>query len=224
MKTAQITHGCSRAHVSLVVFLLLALAGCKTAPSLSPSTALPFAESIERHERLRDWRYSAKSSIISNQGNEQINIDWSYSDQAHSIRLFGPLGIGAVKIEYDQYAVQMSDNKGLIYSGSDAHALLYDVTGLSLPITSLQYWLFAVPEPNSHFEYQLKADDQGDRQISLRQHGWTITFSEFVDWPEGEASSPWPLPQKIAARGFDANGEPVRIKIFTKSWDFSAVR
>ena len=233
MSTFKKMKNCHRPLVIIMALTAVFLSGCQTLPStvdkqlpdVSWSTnSEPFVVDTLRLIKMSDWRYSGKSAVRSIHGNDQINIDWSFSDSAHSIRLFGPLGVGAVKIEYDSYGVQMSDNKGVVYSGSDPRALLYDVTGLSLPLSSLQYWLFAVPEPGAKFEYREYNSDSTDRQLFLRQHGWEINFSEFVEYSSEEPDTQWVLPKRITANGYDAEGQPVRIKLFTKSWDFAPQR
>ncbi len=161
------------------------------------------------------WQYSAKVGVVTEQVQEQANIIWNYSDQANSVRLFGPLGIGQVKLEFDQYGVQLSDSKGILHSGLasegvNAQKLLADITKLPIPIDALAYWLFVLPDPDHAFSYQ--QDEQGN-VVGLKQLGWQIQFSDYRDYAGNR------LPRRLTATR-DSQTDPVTVKLVTKGWQW----
>ena len=152
--------GLALRKICLVSAILLT--GCQSMPKPSVDTSAGwvradgrFAARIKASESLSHWRYSAKASIKAQGKTDQFNLDWRFAQGAHSIRIFGPLGVGAVRLDYDGREARLSDNDGVKYVGPDPASLLRDITGLNLPINALQYWLFAVPAPNALADYQL---------------------------------------------------------------------
>lgn len=160
---------------------------------------------------LNQWRYSAKVGLRSANLKEQANLVWRFGDQSHDVRLFGPLGVGAIKLEFDDYGVQLSDAKGLLYKGISAEHLLTEIVGWPLPIDALSHWLFLLPAPSHSYHYQLNELGQ---LASIRQLGWQIDFTAYRDY-DGEM-----LPRTItAAKQFsDLKLGSVTVKLVTKSW------
>ena len=199
--------------------LLLAaclLVGCQHKPAINTSPAIEwhsdreYFQQDESDHANSQWRYSAKVGITTDKLREQANIVWQFQDQANSVRLFGPLGAGAIKIEFDQYGVRLSDNKGELYSGDSAEILLKRITGWSIPVDTLRYWLFARPAPDRVFRYQL---DEQDSVSTLEQAGWSIRYDDYRDY--GASAK---LPRKLIATKSGASG--VSVKLITKAWQF----
>ena len=154
--------------------------------------------------------------MVTKQIQEQANVVWDYADQTNSVRLFGPLGAGQVKLEFDQYGVQLSDNKGLLHrglaaEGVTAEKLLTDITNLPIPVDALVYWLFVLPAPEFAFTYQL--DSQGN-VASLQQLGWQISFSDYRDYAGNL------LPRRLTAIRDDVE-QAVTVKLITKNWQWA---
>lgn len=154
---------------------LMLLAGCQSVPKPSIESSDEwvqadgrFATRTKVSESLIHWRYSAKASIKSQGKTDQFNLDWRFAEGAHSIRIFGPLGVGAVRLDYDGGEARLSDNDGVKYTGPDAASLLREITGLNLPINALQYWLFAVPAPDALAHYQLNLPEPP--QLITQEH------------------------------------------------------
>jgi outer membrane biogenesis lipoprotein LolB len=189
---------------------------------------------VEASEALKYWRYSAKASIKTAATNDQFNLDWRYNEGNHTIRLFGPLGVGAVRLEFDDDGANLSDKDGVLYSGPNAATLLREITGLNLPIDALQYWLFALPAPNAIAHYRLSLE--GQQEIDhLKQLGWETQFSDYQVWSVDSSSvgaavlesevdamvfANTRLPRRISSQGRGLRGEYIDIKIVTKLWDF----
>ena len=112
-----------------VLILVASLAACASQPKIiSSSQELPISEWRSDRQyfakvgkNLVDmpfWRYSGKIGLRSNSIKESANVVWQMSEQSNDVRLFGPLGMGSVKLEFDQYGVQLSDNEGEITNKS----------------------------------------------------------------------------------------------------------
>ena len=58
---------------------------------------------MQEAKQRSSWRYSAKVGLTTPEVKEQANLIWEFRDQANNIRLFGPLGYGADKLQFDEY-------------------------------------------------------------------------------------------------------------------------
>ena len=210
-------------RLSMRLLLLAAglLVGCQHKPRVDPNASIAwhsdrkYFENKAANQAIPQWRYSAKVGITTDQSREQANLVWQFRDQANSVRLFGPLGAGAIKIDFDQYGVRLSDNKGELYNGVSAERLLKRISGWSIPVDTLSYWLFARPAPTAVFRYQL--DEQGSVSV-IEQAGWTIRYADYREYGTGTQ-----LPRKLVATkpGTTNSGTTeVSVKLITKSWQF----
>ena len=170
---------------SLVAVLVLLLVACETTPTKQDNAPREawltdsafFQASYASHANLAAWRYSAKVGVVAPDGAEQANMIWVFErPTSNVVRLFGPLGLGAIKIEFDEQGVTLSDRKGLLHKGHNAQQLLEDIVGLSIPVDALHYWLFSLPLPNAAYDYRL---DQESQLGVLRQLGWVINYSNY---------------------------------------------
>jgi outer membrane lipoprotein LolB len=207
-----------------VLILVAGLAACASQPKIvSPASELPASEwrSDRQHfskvaEMLLDmpfWRYSGKIGLRSNGIKESANVVWQMSNQSNDVRLFGPLGMGAVKLEFDQYGVQLSDNEGVVHQGEDAQTLLTEIIGWPLPIDALSRWLFLQPDLTQVFQYRLNGNGQLD---AIRQFGWQINYRDYRDYNGRQ------LPRKLAAEKYFDNTKlgAVSVKLITKDWQW----
>ncbi len=222
--------------------LLCFLAACQTLPDapVDSSSEAGWQRDIDSFMRAHEaayqsydslpvWRYSAKVGISTPVAREQANLVWQFADQSNQVRLFGPLGVGAIKIEFDQYGVVLSDNRSVLHRGDSAEELVTKIVGWPIPIDALVYWMFALPLPDKAFEYQ--QDDAGNLS-KLRQLGWSIEYSSYKQYSLGARqtsvgeSSIGPvaesqigfLPRKIVATKTDQNGGLIVVKLITKGW------
>lgn len=162
---------------------------------------------------LNSWKYSAKVGITRQKVREQANLAWRFNDQTNHVRLFGPFGAGQVKIDFDQYGVQLSDNRGVLHRGNSAEELLSRIVGWPIPVNALAHWLFVVPAPDGLFQYTLNESGQIS---ALRQHGWEIQFEDYRDYAGTT------LPRKLIATKQNGVNEQddVVVKLISKAWQW----
>lgn len=201
----------------LLAAALLSLSACQHKVAVQPPVnewlhdTGRFEQARQQSAELHSWRYTAKVAISTPQLREQANLVWQFRDQSNNVRLFGPLGAGAVKVDFDQYGVQLSDNKGVLYRGDSAAQLLQQITGWPIPVEALSYWLFVQPLPEHGFRYQL--DELGDVAL-IEQSGWQIAYSDFRDYGQSHR-----LPRKLTARK-PLGDDTIMVKLVTKGWQW----
>ncbi|RBP52768.1 lipoprotein insertase outer membrane protein LolB [Arenicella xantha] len=204
-----------------LIGLVLTVSACTSVPKPDMdgvgrewlSDASRFAEPTRLFLELNNWQYQAKVGVKTPRANEQANLIWRYGDESHEVRLFGPLGAGAVKIQFDQFGVVLSDNKGNVHRGNSAEKLLTEIVGWPIPIEALTYWLFAIPNPQHSYRYQV---DESGQVALLQQLGWSIQWSSYQPY-HAEHS----LPRKLIATKSLRNGKQVVVRLVTKGWKWS---
>lgn len=210
----------TRLHRTVLLAFVVFLGGCQTIPD-QPSGAgiewlqddAPFTVPLDDHAKLSGWQFSGKVAVKSPEVNESANIVWRFADQANSVRLFGPLGAGAIKLDFDRYGVQLSDSKGLLHRGNNAEELLTEIVGWPIPIDALTYWLFGLPNPAQAYEYQT---NEAGLVTTMKQAGWNISYSAHQDYPPREGS----LARKLLAQKELPNDQVLTVKIVTKAWQW----
>jgi len=203
----------------LLVAILALLGACKTIPIEDVSNgdawmadAAIFTSAYNDRLQLQQWRYSAKVGVVTSASSEQANMIWEFNENAlNTVRLYGPLGFGAVKIEFDDKRVVLSDRKGILHQGDNAQELLADVIGLSIPIDALHYWLFSLPLPSKAYDYKL---DENKQLAVLRQLGWEIRYTHYRDYYQGK----WSLARKVVATRRLRDGQEVVVTLVAKRW------
>ena len=130
------------------------------------------------------WRYAAKVGVTTPSQREQANLVWQRNPadngkRLNEVRLFGPLGVGAVRLNFDDSGAVLYDQKGVEHYGQTAEQLLTGIVGWPIPIDALSSWLFAVPFGSVSYRYQL---DQDGNLAVLEQYGWRIEYSTYRDY------------------------------------------
>ena len=181
---------------SLLVLLLL-LAGCaglKTPP-------VP----------LNGFSASGRVSIRAGSDSHYANFGWQAEREADRLSFGNPLGqtLAELEIHYQRgladYAI-LRDSDGRARSG-EPESLLYESTGMRLPVAGLRWWLQGLPAPGAASQ---RTTAEG---TLIEQDGWQVLASDYSE------TSPAPRgPRKIVLTRDDVT---VRIVISEWQWQTS---
>ena len=202
----------------VAIILLCCLSACVSVPEPSTSHADNWLTDTRQFSNPKlaaliedGWHYAGKVSVATESMREQASLDWHYHDQSNQMRLFGPLGVGAVKLNYDRYGVMLSDNKGVVHRGDSAEQLLSDIIGWPIPVNALSSWIFVIPSASNPFRYQV--DNQG-RVTVIEQLGWRIEYRDYREF------SGFFMPSKIFASKLADAANKVEVRLVTRNWDW----
>ncbi len=125
--------------------------------------------------------FSASGRVSIRAGNDAhyANFGWQAEPQTDRLSLGNPLGqiLAELEIHYlgdaPAYAV-LTDADGKARSGA-AEELLFDATGMHLPLAGLRWWLQGVPAPGL-----ASNRSTADGQL-IEQDGWRILASDFSE-------------------------------------------
>lgn len=206
----------------LVLSTLGLLSACQTA--IKPSSPVDSAviwrddeiyfDAIKRrYESLRQWQYTAKIAVTTPAVREVATMVWNHADDFNDIRLFGPLGIGAVRLQFDDQGVVLFDSKGRKHVGDSAQALLTGIVGWPIPMDALSHWLSALPDFDAPYRYQLNENGVA----VIEQFGWNIKYSSYRLY--GDDAVRALLPRKITAMKVLPDKTTLVVKLIAKSWE-----
>ena len=209
-------------HWASLLLMIVLLTACESIPKNKGQAETDvwltnpevFNQAYQNHSKRSQWRYSSKVGVVTPQESNQANMVWLFDNNVvstNNVRLFGPLGIGAIRIEFDDQRVQLSDKNGVLHQGNSAQELLHRIVGWPIPVDALQYWLFSLPQPNQEYRYQLNEDQQ---LAVLKQFGWEVYYSGYREYYKGEGV----LARKIVAKKQVTPEQDVKVTLITKTW------
>ena len=143
---------------------------------------------------LDSWTLQGKLGVRAPSESGSGTLLWLQQQDHYDIRLSGPLGRGATRIQGSNQGVTLDIAGQPPMSAASAEALLEQQIGWRLPVEHLLWWVRGLPAPDSPSHLQLNPDSQLAR---LAQAGWTIEYSRYqpIDGVQ--------LPQRLQLSGYD---------------------
>jgi len=154
---------------------------------------------------LEQWQLNGRLAIDDGVGVYTLNVRWKQKPHSYEIFLSGPLNSGQVQlVGQDTGGVVLRDAKRNVYVAEHPEQLLYQHTGIRMPVTGLRYWILGMPQPSDSSSpaspgaqrknlqpSEIQLDDEG-RLLRFRQHRWQIEYDEYTQ------VSHWQLPERLS--------------------------
>lgn len=193
----------------LFAVLALALGACSSRLS-DPAVAARAEELWHSRQQAAaafdSWDLRARVALRFEEEAYYVGLSWRRDAETFRLLLEAPFGQGVFRIYAPgdgSYRLRLPDGREL--ANRSPEALLEDVTGWSLPISGLEYWIRGMPQPGG--SYSRRIDVQG-RARSIRQDRWTISYIDyFDDEPEPQ------LPRRIKL-----NRDEMTLKLAIERW------
>lgn len=164
------------------LFACLLIAGCATS-TVSSSAPAPVSWDVQKQSlsALTSWqirgRVAIKPTDPSLGESFSANLFWRQLDQNYDIELFGPIGLGAIKLLGQPGTVTLTDSQGHKYQARSPESLMQQQLNWSLPISQLYYWVRGLPAPNNKIDKRIL--DPQHRLLVLEQDGWKISYQSY---------------------------------------------
>ena len=187
--------------------MLLLLHGC------AHQTTQPLPD-WERHQaqiqQLSDWQITGKLGVRVPGDNGSANLRWE--NEAHNFRLdlSGPFGQGRLLITGKPGKVTLQQPGDAPLIADSAAALIYQVTGWTLPVEQLNFWVRGIPAPQQPISW-IEKNDMG-LVAALKQGGWHIHYSQYQRVNLNDITSVQ-LPGRILAEYQD-----IRLTLIIRQW------
>ena len=151
------------------LLLALLLGGCAALPTVTPQHPEAAAE-------LDRWAFNGRVSLTREEAGWHAALAWHEYAGEYDLRVTGPLGQGAFELSGNAAGVKLVDADSRTYTARDADALLRHVTGWTLPVTGMHYWVrgLAVPGVEARVE-----QDAAGLVSRLDQSGWVIRYDRY---------------------------------------------
>jgi outer membrane lipoprotein LolB len=187
------------ATLSLGVVLLLA--ACR---SLPPTASLPWSQRRAELQAITQFEFNGRLAAAAGNQGFSAGLQWRQQAGTAALKLRGPLGLGALQIDFDSETLRVVNSDGARVEGAAAASLVREMLGFEPPLPSLRYWLLGCSDPGDGAEETL---DGMERLQTLRQQGWQIEYQAYQRVAHG-----W-LPQRLSVQRDDRN-----LKLVIENW------
>jgi outer membrane lipoprotein LolB len=161
------------------LLLIIALGSLLSACSVTPlKTDRGWQSHIQQVLQMRQFLAQGRLAYRSDNDGVNANFSWTNNDEDFALKLSGPFGASAVTIEYAAGKLYLSNQKREEFMDwMSPTEVLFQHTGLYLPVDALSHWVTGIPVPDS--EHQLTLNPQ-QLLSELHQGGWTIHYTRYV--------------------------------------------
>lgn len=196
----------------LLLPLALLVGACTTTPRPLPDDREEAWERMRaRLEGLAGWRAEGRLAVKTGNEGGQARFAWrEYGSGRFSLRLSGPWGQGAARLEGVSGSVELQAADGRRFAGPDARNLLLSVYGWDIPVDALRRWLIGLPTGGSSHEL-----DRFGRVASLQWRGWSLDYRRYRQRNDLD------LPALLVARRDD---DEVELRLAIDHWRFGDER
>lgn len=187
--------------------LPLWLGACAVSPP-QPPVADAEAAWRDRVVELSDqdeWQLQGRLALAVGEERWNAHMRWQQHDADYDIRVLGPFGRQAARLQGDESGVVLQTRDGETHRARDADALVYHALGWRLPVTGLRYWILGIPAPRSELEERVL--DAAGRASQLHQGGWTVRYQGY-----DETRRP-ALPQRMTLEY-----DEIRLRLVMDEW------
>jgi outer membrane lipoprotein LolB len=153
-------------HYLLISVMALLLTACAT--TIPPLTSQGFKQNM--------WSLQGRIAIKTAQQGETASVYWQQRGTQYYLRVFGPLGIGAVQLHGVPGDVSLTTNHGQTFQANTPEILIKQTLGWQLPVSNLVYWIRGEKAPHIPSQQQF---DQQHHLLSLQQQGWSIVYISY---------------------------------------------
>lgn len=155
---------------------------------------------------LQDFEVIGKIGFSDGKRGGSASVVWQQDPQNnYQIRLYGPLGSGAVQIKGQAHHVSLTRTDGTITTAKSPEALVDQELGWFIPVSGLRYWLRGLPAPGTALTKMLL--DANNRLWQINQQGWTIVYESYQSKDNRD------IPYKLSLR----NGN-IKLKFIFDRW------
>lgn len=160
-------------------------------------------------EDVQHWFVTGRAAINNGTESWHVNLLWLQQGNDYQIRLSGPFGAGQVQLKgnADQVELLTADNER--FYSSDIDSLLYERTGVKMPVAELRYWLIGLPAPGSK---QAADVDKHGRLAHLRQGDWRVRYKRYM-----------PVNGLVLPRKIFADKQELDVRVVIDKWKLGTI-
>ncbi|CAH0534020.1 Outer-membrane lipoprotein LolB [Vibrio stylophorae] len=169
----------SRSSRLLSLALILLVSGCSITPS---DQSVNWPEQVQALKQVDNYTVRGKLGYINTQPKEKFSLSlyWRQQQRDYQVRLTDFMGQTRLLLEVEGGTATLIDDDDQTYVGTNAPALIWQLTGLQLPVDTLRDWLKGLPTDADDIVF----DDKGRvAQLTKWHQGqhWTLVYHSYQD-------------------------------------------
>jgi len=195
------------------LFLFISLvSACATKPTIDPnklSATGGWQSQTEALTQFSVWELKGRLAYKRQDEGFSARVRWQVSPDETRLKLTSTLGVSILSLDVSPSLTTLEAD-GEIYQGDNAQQLLWDISGLDVPVAQLQQWVKALPSAGDKIEL----NDQGYiatlKPACWSCRKWEIIYQSYAEY-DGLI-----LPNALTLR--DVSQPNAFIKIKVTSW------
>jgi outer membrane lipoprotein LolB len=174
---------------AFAVAALLLLTACATQPLvIDDPDWLRHQASVAT---VQDWELTGRLVVRQNGDADSVNINWMQQSDSFDLRLFGSLGLGAVRVYGlpTRVTVERGNDEPVTLPGLGA--VTQEYFGYDFPTAELLYWIRGLPAPDLRGSNTFDANRMLAtlQQVDTNGVAWMLNFENYLPL-EGAAALP----------------------------------
>lgn len=161
---------------------------------------------------LDAWSIRGRVAIFVEEKVYNLGLGWNRHGDESTLKLEASLGQGVIQLQKSNTQVELTTSEGDLFEGSNAEQVLYQSSGLVIPVEGLETWIKGIPHQSTRY---LPDIDGLGHAITIQQDGWKINYFDYEVAPISDIN--WPLPRKIYMKR-----ENLALKIVIDQWQNQA--
>lgn len=211
--TIYFTHANMLRIATLFIVVALFLVGCATRP-IGPQHPVNLSSQLQRAADISTWTLRGKMAFISPESSLSATVNWNTDELDFNFRLTNVLGVTLVNLSSnDGSAVLKAD--GNTYEGSDPAYLIYQASGLTVPVNQLLFWMKGLPLREDTYTVNDKGLLKTLEGFCYQCEQWSVSYQNYMAVENEQDQTVW-LPRNVTLTSkYDPN---TRIKIKVYQW------
>ena len=200
--------------ISLLLFLCFVLSACTTAPK-GPENAVNLTAQLEKVAEVYQWQMRGKIAFRQGKEAASLNLVWKNDSGDFDFRLTNFLGLSLVSLNVTQQQ-SVLEADGETYVDALPEPLIYQITGMVIPVESLLSWVKGLPLDGDKFTLTEKGLVNTLESYCQGCRNWQFAYGNYGSVKLDDGTSVW-LPHSITLTQNETPDMPntqLKIKIY----------
>ncbi|MXP67350.1 lipoprotein insertase outer membrane protein LolB [Pantoea sp. Aalb] len=143
------------------IIIIIFLEGCTLNKNMyrDPNiTTMHWHQHQQNVQKIMQYHITGKLAYLTNNKKLYAHFTWEQSSANHySLIITNLLGGTELQVDVQNNIVHIIDNKGKRYISNDIEKIIFQLTGMNIPVTNLRQWIIGLPgnaifyELNRHY-------------------------------------------------------------------------
>jgi outer membrane lipoprotein LolB len=194
--------------------LLVLVSACTTVPE-GPKQAVNLTAQLKKVADVNQWQMRGKIAFRRGKEGASVNLNWKNDSGDFDFRLTNFLGVTLVDLTVDnEQSILEAD--GETYKDAEPEPLIYQVTGMIIPVDSLLSWVKGLPLAGDKYTLTDKGLVNTLESECNYCRNWQVSYDNYGSVETTNAEKVW-LPHSITLTQVETENSPktqLKIKIY----------